>query len=270
MIVEYSNGEAFIKENSSFLNENRYLSAFFYIDAPLLTKCDKKNYVFKVSSNNKTLLALKVEPYNLLLYGEKECLEELLLFLKNNNFEVDGVNCSTIIGDALLAVSEKILGKTYKLLIGMDFMEAKEISEESSEDVIVPTTDDVKEIYQCMINFFNDCGLPDKPNMEKIRDTISSFRIIRMDNKIVSLSKKSPDTDVSIRVVTVYTRPEYRNRGLARKVVNYVKNEIINEGKIATLNVDQANPVSYHLYTSLGFKKVLSQGVYIVNKTTSD
>ena len=50
--------------------------------------------------------------------------------------------------------------------------------------------------------------------------------------------------------------------GYARKLVNYAKNEIIAQGKIATLNVDKKNPISNHLYSSLGFKKVFSQGIY--------
>ena len=58
------------------------------------------------------------------------------------------------------------------------------------------------------------------------------------------------------------TKPEYRGMGYARKLVNYAKNEIIAQGKIATLNVDKKNPISNHLYSSLGFKKVFSQGIY--------
>ena len=34
--------------------------------------------------------------------------------------------------------------------------------------------------------------------------------------------------------------------------------------KTAVLNVDRKNPVSNHLYTSLGFKKIFSQGVFAV------
>ena len=79
----------------------------------------------------------------------------------------------------------------------------------------------------------------------------------------MAISRKSPESDQSTRISMVYTRPEYRNQGLGRKVVNYLKNEILNEGKIATLNVDQANPISNHLYKSLGFKKVFSRGIFL-------
>ena len=36
--------------------------------------------------------------------------------------------------------------------------------------------------------------------------------------------------------------------------------------EVATLNVDKKNPISNHLYASLGFKKLFSQGVYHIIK----
>ena len=43
------------------------------------------------------------------------------------------------------------------------------------------------------------------------------------------------------------------------------KREIIEKGFIATLNVDKNNPISYHIYESIGFKKVFTQGIYKKN-----
>ncbi|MCR5564764.1 MAG: GNAT family N-acetyltransferase, partial [Gammaproteobacteria bacterium] len=76
-------------------------------------------------------------------------------------------------------------------------------------------------------------------------------------------AKLSQYPDASYKIAFVYTRDEYRGKGYARKVVNSVKNEILDKGFVATLNVDQKNPISNHLYESLGFKKVFSQGVYV-------
>ena len=263
MVINYSNGDIFLKENSSFLDENKYLSAFFYFDAPLLKEVNKNNYVLKVFSNNKKLLALKLEPFNLLIYGDKDCLKELLIYIKENDYEIKGIFTSEDLGNHFLTLSKDILKKEYKKSIGMDFMEAHEISEESSKEVEFANEKDVSELYECLINFFIDCELPDRPDKEKILSNISTYRIIRKDNKIVSFARKSPETENSYRISAVYTRPEYRNQKLARKVVNYLKNEVIKEGKIVTLNVDQNNPISYHLYTSLGFKKVFAQAIYV-------
>ena len=76
------------------------------------------------------------------------------------------------------------------------------------------------------------------------------------------MASLSPGTDADMRIGYVYTPNAYRGRGYARKVVNSLKNEILASGKIATLNVDRKNPISNHLYSSLGFKRVFSQGEY--------
>ena len=105
MIKDYLNGKSFIEDNSAFLDLNKYMSSFFYIDSKLLNETNKTNYAIKVNIDDKTLLAIKVEPYNLLLYGDKECLEELLLFIKENDYEIDGIMCSIDIGDYLISKS---------------------------------------------------------------------------------------------------------------------------------------------------------------------
>ena len=64
-------------------------------------------------------------------------------------------------------------------------------------------------------------------------------------------------------ILLIYTKKEYRGLKYARMVVNTLKNEIISMGYKATLNVDEKNPISYHLYTSLGFKRMFSQAIYL-------
>ena len=142
-------------------------------------------------------------------------------------------------------------------------MLAQDFGEPSSEETEIPTSDDLEEIYSCYLAFLVDCGLTDQTSKEQIAKSLPDFRILRKDGKIASFARKSPDIDDSMRVSGVYTRPEYRGRGYARIVVNRVKNEILSEGKKATLYVDQKNPISNHLYESLGFHRTFSQGIYL-------
>ena len=262
MIIKYNNGKDFVLENKSFLDKNKYMSSLFYIDAKVLNEVNLKNYVLKVINNDKELIGLKVEPYNLLLYGAKECLKELLEYLNDNDYEYKGVMCSTEIGEELIKVAKDIIRKDYFLKIGMDFMEATECFEESANEVKVASSADLDDIYHNSISFIKDCGLTDKVDKDKIAKRLSNYRVFKIDGKVVSMAAFSYDTIDSLRITHVYTVPKYRGKGYARKVVNAVKNEIILMGKIATLNVDQANPISNHLYKSLGFKKVFSQGIY--------
>ena len=264
MVKSYPNGEAFIKENHSFLDENKFLSSFFYLDAPILVEPNEDNYALKATSGNKELLALKVEQYPLMFYGDSGLLGELLQYIKHNNLNTKDVICASDIGNKLVKLAPSILNKEYYLHIGLDFMKADAITEPTSPEVEPATLDDVDELEECLKNFYVDCGLTDRPVREKIISGIDLFRIIRKDDKIVALSKAVPETETSRRVSTVYTRPEYRGKGYARKVTNAVKNEIIKDGKIATLHVDRANPISNHVYASIGFKKMFSKGIYYV------
>lgn len=231
-------------------------------DAPLLLKADKVNYAIKAENCGNTLLALKVEPYNLLLFGSELVADELLEFLIMNNYEIKSLLGSEVICDKVVDVLKSKYNIEYFEALAMDFMEAKERTEPSSDEVTVPFDNDLNEIVDCIEHFIKDCGLADNVNVKSIRDTIGNFRIIREDDKIISMARMIKSTDNNVQIAAVYTRPEYRGRGYARKVVNTIKNEIIDMGMTATLNVDKKNPISNKLYKSLGFVKVFSQGEY--------
>ena len=148
----------------------------------------------------------------------------------------------------------------------MDFMETREKVLPYSELVEHATIDDLDEIFDLACMFFADCGLKDEVHKEVLANKISNFRVIRKDGLIVSMAALGDWSDTEKKVNYVYTRRKYRGHGYAKIVVNNILNEIIDAGYIATLNVDQKNPISYHIYSSLGFKKLFSQGVYILKK----
>ena len=259
-IIKYDSGLSFIKDNHEFLDENKYMSAFFYYDAKLINITDNNTYVLKVISDNYKLLAMKVKPYDLMLYGSSECVEILMNYLKDNNYIFDKVLCSTEIGDKLVG------NYNFKLKIEMDFMKATKVNEKSCSDVCTATLDDVDELEKFMNIFLIECGLDGENSKESIAQIINSFRMIKIDGEIVSFAKISEPADGAVRISYVYTNPKFRGLGYARKVVNTIKNEIIEKGYVATLNVDRSNPISNHLYSSLGFEKVFSQGIYEYDK----
>ena len=226
---------------------------------PLLKQADKINYALRCEQGDKRLLALKIEPYNLLLFGEEARVPELLRFLFDGGYEIKNYLCASELGYVLMQKMQSY-GRCYEEALAMDFMEARSITEPSAPEVETAREDDLDEIFDCAQRFVSDCGLLDKPEKEPFRKILDSFRIIRADGKIVSMARIAPATQDDLRLVLVYTRNEYRGNGYARKVVNSAKNEILTSGKRATLNVDRKNPVSYHLYLSLGFERMFSQG----------
>ena len=259
MIKEYQNGIDFLNENLAFLNQNKYMSAFFILDAKLINEISSNNYIIKVEDDNHILLALKLEPYNLLLYGSPLLLKELLNYLDKKTYHHEFIMCSTMIGDLLENEYQ------YTKSIGMDFMEAT-IKTMPSCECLKGELSDKELLFKYLCDFIFEVGLSDKLNKDIVEKDLDSFRLIKVNGEIATFGKMSKSTNDDIKIAYVYTVPKYRGLGLAKKLVNAMKNEIIDQGKIATLYVDQKNPISNHLYSSLGFKKVFSQGIYEKNR----
>lgn len=262
MIKLYSNGQELLDDNKELLGGSKYQSVFFYWDAPLLKRADKVNYAMKCISDGESLIAMKVEPFDLLLLGSPACCEELADYIKTEGYELKNYLCGCDVGDRLTDVLRTKYGTGYEESLAMEFMEAYACDGPSSSDVITPSPDDLDEIVDCMERFIKDCNLEDTVDRQKTAETLGSFRVIRDNGRILSMAKFVDATENDMKVMDVYTRDECRGKGLARKVVTTVTNEILSSGKTATLNVDRRNPVTNHLYRSIGYKPLFSQGEY--------
>ena len=262
MIKEYANGEAFLAENRPLLDTDKYRAVFFYGDADLIKTADKENYALRAEDGEKTLLAIRAEPFCTVLFGSPEPVPELFAHIVDGGFKLETYMGSEDVGDAAAAFLTEKYGIEFEEGLAMDFMEATEVTEPSSDEVEVPTTGDLDEICELLERFIADCGLLDTVDRAGTERTLGRFRVLRRGGLIVSMAKSVPSTENSDRLSDVYTRPEHRGKGFARLVVNNIKNEILASGRIATLNVDKKNPYSNRLYASLGFKKLFSQGEY--------
>ena len=262
MIEIYDSGAAFWTDNRAFLDTNPQISAFMVLDAPLLKETGTINYAVKCEKDGKTLLAMKVEPYPLQLFGNAGCAGELLDFLMRGGYEIRNYLSEKTLGDAAAREMEARFGIRYEEALAMEFMEAKAVTEPSSPEVEAANEGDLDEIYACMERFLVECNLQDKPSREAMKRSIGDFRVIRKDGRIAGVGKAVRDIGESMRITNVYTRETYRGKGYARKVVNTIKNEILAADKTAALNVDRRNPVTNHLYRALGFEPIFAQGEY--------
>lgn len=261
-ITEYSDGTEFLSVNRALLDTNPYLSSFFILDAPLLTHTDPAHYAVRCQVGAHTLLALKVAPYDLLLFGDPACVPELFSHLAAREFDFSNILCATEVGDCLTEFLSRHCGFRYEEGLAMDFMEARRVTEPSDPLVTSAAPEDLDEICVCLERFTEDCGLLDQPDRAQTLASISDFRVLRVGGTIAAMAKVTPCTAHAEKIAYVYTKNEHRGNGYARRVVNTLKNEILASGRIATLNVDRHNPVTNHLYTSLGFSRVFSQGEY--------
>lgn len=262
MIHVYANGTDCVEENREMLSANPYQSQFFSLDAPQIKQSTKHDYAIAAASGEKRLLCMKLSPYSLLLFGNGDLAEELFGYLISNDYEVGSLLGGEALCDQVTEMLQSRFGISYYEALAMDFMEAREVTEESCPDVEIPKEADLEELVECKACFVVDCGLNDTVDVERTRNRLQEYRILRRDGKIVSMASVGAATPDALKIANVYTRPEYRGRGLARLVVNTAKNEILSQGKTATLNVDKKNPITNHLYRSLGFQPVFSQGEY--------
>ena len=134
MIVSYKTGAEFLQDNQTYLQKNPYLSTFFTLDAPLLQEAGKINYALRCEQGETRLLALKVEPYNLLLFGEEACVPELLRFLFDGGYEIKNYLCASELGYVLMREMQPY-GRCYEEALAMDFMEARRVTEPSAPEV---------------------------------------------------------------------------------------------------------------------------------------
>lgn len=262
MIRVYPDGAAFLLEHTQLLQTNPYLATFFFLDAQFLKTTDRKSYAICAGEGKEYLLAMKLDPYSLLLFGSDTRLPELLGFLVENAYTMDAILGEQEMCAAAARILKASHGIVYQEALAMDFMEAKEITEPSSQEPEIPTENDIEELIECKQNFHRDCGLLDPVNAERMRSELDCYRVLRRSGRIASMAYVSKATDSAMKISQVYTRPEFRGQGLARIVVNALKNEILSSGYTAVLNVDKQNPVSNHLYESLGFRRVFSQSEF--------
>ena len=259
MIKQYKNGQEFMTENLRLLQQNKYFSIYFINNSKILQECNTKNYALKSEIGNKKLVVLKVEPYGAIFYGDEECLEEAVDYILTEKLEINNFLSVYGLGNSIKNIFVWKYGINFKMGLAFDFMEAREITEPSSKEVQHTTLDDIDQLFECMENFVKDVGLDNEVSLEKLKSNIDKYRVLRDGDKVISMAKYGDFSDEICKIADVYTREEYRCKSYARKVVNTLKNEIIENGKIAVLNVDKKNPISNHLYSSLGFEKVFSQ-----------
>jgi hypothetical protein len=103
---------------------------------------------------------------------------------------------------------------------------------------------------------------PSERDIDSLRTTIGRGRLWWwcVDDAIVSMAGHTTAAviggDVVTRVGPVYTPPEQRGRGYAGAVTAVVTTRLQATGSTAMLFADEANPISNHVYRSIGYERI--------------
>lgn len=274
----YDNGIDFYNDNKDLIEDNIIRTIFIKLNSLCIKEINRNNYCIKISNNNDKLIALNMEPYNLLIFGCKYLIKTLAEVLFYNNFNFKGLQCSRELYDEFCKEYSLLTGGSFEININLNLLtsDCKQqiefdnyINSDNAANykVYKSSINDYEEIVPLIEKFDLEIFGEKEANKEKILSEIDNYRYTKEDGKIVSIAMKSKNQKGTCSISYVYTLPEYRGKGYAKKIVSTLRDEIIDENKVAYLNVDNFNPISSHIYYSIGFKKLENtiNSIYINN-----
>lgn len=270
----YENGKEFLRENKIYFdaNVNTFIeTAFFFLNAQNYQQLNRKNYALQFKNGEELLLILRLEPYNMLLFGSKTLCRFAANIVADLNLVVESVlgkeDCTS---EFLKSYQERLKGKI-ELQHSMQIMVLNELNYLPNSAVFQCTPNDIEELAFCYCSFKKE-ALHEKMDLstaiEMLKGKENTYYAIKEHGKIVSIAAKARNFDSSCSISNVFTIPKYRGRGYAKQVVSKLCEDITKEGKTPNLYVDSTNPISNQLYLSLGFKYLIHQVQYRYHSST--
>ncbi len=94
----------------------------------------------------------------------------------------------------------------------------------------------------------------DTRNNLKEKVLIKSIYLLEVNNQVVSMAGRLRALSNTESIGYVYTPREFRENGYGSQIVETVTQQVLKDGKIATLYTDMSNPTSNSIYTKIGYK----------------
>ncbi|MDE6656686.1 MAG: peptide-methionine (S)-S-oxide reductase MsrA [Anaeroplasmataceae bacterium] len=269
----YENGKEFLEENSIYLNANINTfieTAFFFHNAQNYHKLNHRNYALRFKNGEEILLILRLDPFNMLVFGSKALCKYAVDIMADLNLVVGSVlGEEECIVELLKCYQKRLAGEIY-LQHSMQIMVLKELKSLPNPSVFQCSSKDLEQLALCYCSFKKEAlqeVLDLSSAIEALKGKENTFYAIKEKDKIVSIAAKARNFDSICSISNVFTIPEYRGKGYARGVVSKICEGILEEGKRPYLFVDTTNPISNHLYLSLGFTYLINQVQYLYSPT---
>lgn len=258
----YGSGREFLEENAAILAKSPLETVFFEVNAKLIDETSNNDFLIKLQDDNSFLLAVHHADYPMVIFGDNGLCAELADLACDMNLTFDKVIGALDTCEAFLAEYEKSIDCTHEINHSMDIMRCDKVLTSNVEGVETPTIKDIDELTKLIVDFTFE-ALCDNADAQMVRNDIenrlSSFFVIRQDDRIVSMASIKRETDRLACIADVYTLPQGRGKGLSCRIVTKMTRKIIESGRIAYLFVDKANPISNHLYKKIGYYYAVPQ-----------
>lgn len=259
MYKVYKTGQEFLDENLDIIRNDPLGATFFEANANMIPHCDDGNYALRVEVDGELLLAIHVGKYPMVLYGSKLCVDELAEAVTKHKLSFGKTIGDLELSTAFLTAYERRVGGSHKVSKSMDVMYCKQVKRCDTTGVEQATEREIDGIVQLAVDFTLEV-LNERPNQIELFDKVSSqlknFAFIREHGEIVSVAESIDEGNGLCRISYVYTKPTYRNKGYSRKIVTFLTQRANDAGNFVYLHVDKNNPISNHLYLSIGYAYV--------------
>ncbi len=255
----YENKEELLKDNMFLLdgsNEELILTNFFPGNAEHYVQFDRYNYSFKIESNDSFLLILAIQNYPTLVYGAIDLVKEACKVICDYNLYFERLIGNHELIKAFQKEYISIRGGSFDDYHQMSIMMLKQLVSYEQDGVFKCQMKDLNSLISIYQDFYQTIyhrSILQEEVKEILTKDINSYYAYKVDEEIVSIASITRSNQKISAISHVYTRPEFRNHHYARKVVSKVCDEIMSQGKVPYLYVDRKNPISNHLYLSLGF-----------------
>lgn len=259
----YESGDKFLQDNQKVLEDNPVETSFFKINAKNMQDMTN-DFAVKFKENNKFIIALRFKHYPMIIFGDNSIIHAFSVNLLQHDLTFDRILAKEPIAKSFIECYEQLNGGSHELIHSMDIMVCTQISQNNTDTTAVEIAqiNDVQEIAELVHTFFlkiNNKADPISKYLEEVKSNINNYVLIRSDGKIVSIAKKCREDEHICSISNVYTLNEYRCRGFSRKIMTFLTKQILESGKIVYLYVDKSNPISNHLYSSIGYKYISPQ-----------
>lgn len=255
MFLIYESGMQFLAENDAIFKTYPLETTFFIGNATNMPDMSK-GFAVKAIDGADFLLCIRYLDFPMVLYGSERLCDALADGLLKNRLSFDRVLANESLAKAFMDSYERLAGGSHRILHAMDIMKCACVHDANTASVERAAPVDAEEIAALMTKFNSEI-LRKPPQstsvLQQVQSEIHRFALIRRDSKAVSVAKTAHETDSLCAISGVYTLPAFRGQGMARQLVTFLTRRILAQGKTAYLFVEKANPVSNHLYQSIGY-----------------
>ena len=258
MIKFYENGKAFLDDNLEILNKYPLDTSFFLVNSKSIHTFNRRNYCFKVINNSSYLLVMRLDDYNLILFGDKNLVKEAVNTILDYHLYFYGVLASVELVNEFFKHMIDRRGGEKVIRYNMDMMYLDKLLFNPTMTVNRAKEEDYTILVDFMTKFYKEALHKENPDVNSIRldlkNNLISYYLLKINNKIVSMARISRMEDHIAAISAVYTPKEFRNNGYSAQVVSTICKDLLQLNKVPYLYVDKQNPISNHLYSKLGFK----------------